>query len=236
VTWDGYVCNITRDGKLLWKFKCDGSIPVRYSWNLTDGVLYVGSGDLRSGTVYALDARDGRLLWKFPTGGRIQGVKSSNGLLLCTCIDKNLYALGKDGRLVWKFQADGPMNAPCACVGGLIYQGSISGHIYCLTERSELVWKLYFPGQPVNVGQLYSPVQRLVDKVRSLLRWWKPEKAPSREYETKSVQPQLTVGAAAYKMSEPYKTELGAYEKSSGPAGYQMGKEKKKDWRDPFAR
>jgi len=52
-------------------------------------------------------------------------------------------------------------------------------------------------------------------------------------YDTKISEPQLSLGPAAYKMSEPYKSEVGY--KSSAPVGYEMKREKKKDWRDPFA-
>jgi outer membrane protein assembly factor BamB len=230
-TWDGYVYSVSLDGAFRWKFKCDGSIPSRYHWGIRNGVLHVGSGDMRSGGVYAIDVQDGRLLWKFTTFGRVQGTRFLNDLLICPSMDGNLYALDSSGKLVWKFQADGPLNAPAGCYNGLIFLCSWNGHVYCIDEKGALVWKIYFPGNPADVKQVFSPLQNLIDKFRSFLRFWKPEKAPSSAYETKPA-PQLTLGPAAYKMSEPYKSEIKYV--ARGP--YETLQEKKKDWRDPFAR
>ena len=52
----------TTAGNLSWKYLTDGAI--KGSPLLSDGVVYVGSGD---SYVYALDAQAGLLYWKFQT-------------------------------------------------------------------------------------------------------------------------------------------------------------------------
>jgi outer membrane protein assembly factor BamB len=225
-TIDGYIHNVGMDGRALWKFKCDGTMQTRYHSDAIGDVIFCGSGDTRSGMIYAIDARRGNVMWKFPTSGRVHGIRALGDFVFCPCMDSNLYSFRKDGQLAWKFRGDGPFNAPPGFNSGLIFQSSWNGHVYCLCGDGRLVWKIYFPGQPADVKRVFSPIERIADRMRSFLTFWKPEKPPSKAYETKSA-PQLTLGPAAYSMSEPYKSEM-KYEKS-GAIEYTMGK--KKDWR-----
>jgi len=233
-TWGGYLYNLTLDGRLLWKTVCEGTIQPRYHFETHFGTIYVGSGDTHSGALWAIDAKTGKSIWKYPTFGRIQEPRILGDMILGAALDKNLYTVGKDGRLLWKFHADGCLNAPPAHLHGLIYQPSWSGHLYCLDENGQLVWKMFFPGRPMNDRQVLSGIQKVANTMRALLTFWKPEKPVPKAYETTAATPQLSLGPAAYKMSEPYKSEVGY--KSSAPVGYEMKREKKKDWRDPFAR
>jgi eukaryotic-like serine/threonine-protein kinase len=62
---------------------------------VTNGVVYVGSGD---GKVYALSASTGAQLWSFPTGNAIvSSLAVANGVVYGGSEDDNLYAFDISG-------------------------------------------------------------------------------------------------------------------------------------------
>jgi outer membrane protein assembly factor BamB len=83
---------------LKWKFKTGG--PVRSSPVVTDGFVYIGSGD---GRVYALDAETGKERWSFKTEGPVlSSACVAGGIVYIGSDDGNLYALdAQSGAKVW---------------------------------------------------------------------------------------------------------------------------------------
>lgn len=196
-----------------------------------DGIFYCGSEDQN---MYAFELKTGRILWKFQTGGIISGCPLvHNGVIYFGSYDNYLYALDvKTGAPNWKFRTDGSMTAAPAIDSNILYVGSADAHLYAIDiQKHELIWKFRTSAPPVKleIAEQLLSFKRLK---RAIIRWWQPEKSRLTVYETKPQTAQTNVAASPYTMSEPYKSEV-KYQSSSP---YEMNKEKKKDWHNPFER
>jgi outer membrane protein assembly factor BamB len=116
---------------------------------VSDGVVYVGSGD---GHVYALDATTGALRWKFRTGNAVHGSPAvSGGIVYVGSFDSYFYALAAaTGGLVWKFKTgdDDPTRLMTGIPGsatvadGLVCFGCRDANVYGLDARTgALRWR-----------------------------------------------------------------------------------------------
>jgi len=149
------------NGKLLWKYKTEGSIVVG-SVIVHDGVLYVGSFDHN---MYAIQADTGKMTWKFRTNGRIGSTPVfDGGILFFGGEDQNVYALdAKSGELVWKFRTFDCIMSEPVIVGNKLFIGSDDHFLYCLDKKTgRLIWRFETQGEihntnafPVRDGIIY---------------------------------------------------------------------------------
>lgn len=159
---DGTVYALEKStGTVLWTFRTAGerlyplygyadyyhSSPV-----LSDGVLYVGSGD---SCLYALRPADGALVWKFKTGDVVHATPVVWGdKIFIGSFDGWFYALNRrTGDLIWKFKSVGQrffpkgefQGSPVAG-GGLVFVGSRDYNLYALdVEKGYCHWNKQFP-------------------------------------------------------------------------------------------
>jgi outer membrane protein assembly factor BamB len=116
---------------------------------LSDGTLYIGSGDHN---VYALDAATGVLRWKFATGNVVHASPAvAGGTVYIGSWDRYFYALdAKSGALRWKFQTGDDQKiynqigiaGSAAVSGGLVYFGCRDSFFYALEAKTgTLRWK-----------------------------------------------------------------------------------------------
>jgi eukaryotic-like serine/threonine-protein kinase len=116
---------------------------------VSDGVVYIGSGDHH---VYALDARTGRLRWKFATGNVVHASPAiADGRVFIGSWDRYFYALNaRTGTLVWKFATGDDRDiynqvgiaGSAAVANGVVYFGCRDSHFYALNEHTgALIWK-----------------------------------------------------------------------------------------------
>jgi hypothetical protein len=115
---------------------------------------------------------------------------------------------------------------------GILYFGSWDTYFYAVdVAKREILWRFKTAAPPCKTSFI-STLSTFSSFKQAIIRWWKPEPR-IMVYETKPVAQQAG-GPVAYKTEIGYKSEVGY--KSSMPAGYEMRKDKKKDWRDPFKR
>lgn len=116
---------------------------------VSDGVVYIGSGDHH---VYALDARTGRLRWRYATGNVVHASPAvADGKVFVGSWDRYFYALNaRTGALVWKFATGDDRDiynqvgiaGSATVAGGVVYFGCRDSHFYALNERTgALIWK-----------------------------------------------------------------------------------------------
>jgi hypothetical protein len=100
-------------GKLAWKYMTDG--PIKGSPLLSDGVLYIGSGD---SYVYAIDARLGLPYWKFKADQPVDSapvIASDDKTKLFFCSrDGTVYGLSLPRTLVLTTPVPTPTARPTA--------------------------------------------------------------------------------------------------------------------------
>lgn len=115
---------------------------------VSDGIVYVGSGDH---FVYALDAATGALRWKFATGNVVHASPAvSNGTVYIGSWDRYMYALdAKSGALRWKFLTGDDrtiynqvgISSSAAIANGIVYFGCRDSHLYAVDARTgKLAW------------------------------------------------------------------------------------------------
>ncbi len=127
------------DGRLIWKFKTDGTLVARIA--LDENSVYTGN---ENGKFYCLDLT-GSERWSFKSGKSIRAAPLITGdNVIFGSFDGNLYCLSKkDGKLVWKHQTGGIIfGDPAISDDGTVYAGSGDKHIYALDFGSgRLIWK-----------------------------------------------------------------------------------------------
>lgn len=154
---------VPKFSKVKWKFHTDGS--VFSSPAVTNGVVYVGSGD---GNLYAVNQETGALKWKFPTGSRVASSAAvDGGVAFFASYDGNFYAVDTaTGKKKWSFKTAGERrfagkhlhgSVPVAetmpdpfdfflssptVLNGAVYFGSGDGNVYALDAAvGTLKWK-----------------------------------------------------------------------------------------------
>ena len=169
---DGNVYAVgTADGTEQWRFKTQGErrftapgihgisphtelMPDPFdvflsSPAVSDGIVYVGSGDHN---VYALDVRDGKLRWKFTTGDVVHASPAvSGGTVYVGSWDRYFYALdARSGALRWRFQTGDDRTifnqigiaGSAAVAGRTVYFGCRDSFFYALDANTgRLRWK-----------------------------------------------------------------------------------------------
>lgn len=174
-SYDGNVYALAAaTGAVAWKFATDGpdrrfeakglhglkpadqTIPDAWDFYasspaVSDGVVYVGSGD---GHVYAIGAGDGKLRWKFATGGVVHASPAvANGTVYVGSWDATFYALdAATGAVRWRVKTgEDPVRhnqtgfqASAAVVDGVVYVGCRDAHVYALDAATgRELWNLY---------------------------------------------------------------------------------------------
>jgi outer membrane protein assembly factor BamB len=221
-----------QNGRLLHRNSMMWDVPSQP--NFHNGVMYCGTADKY---VYAIEPRSGHVVWRFSTNGMVSSSPCiSDGVVYIGSYDQHLYAIDeKSGEPLWKFRTDGVITSSPRMESGVLYFGSWDTHFYAIdTLKRELIWKFKVSAPPCKPSfmETISSLSRIRTKV---LRWWQPEKPRITVYETQTRIPSSGIGVGPYKSSEPYASHT-KYE-TPGPAGYAMrGQEKKRDWRDQFAK
>jgi outer membrane protein assembly factor BamB len=116
---------------------------------ISDGTLYVGSGDHN---VYALDAATGKLRWRFTTGDVVHASPAiSGGTVYIGSWDRYFYALDAEtGSVRWKFLTGDDqtihnqigIQSSASVANGIVYFGCRDSHLYALDARDgTLRWK-----------------------------------------------------------------------------------------------
>lgn len=145
---NGYLFKLDRaTGKEIWRYdlgdeRVSRSLPHQlvknsgdFDWDfhapkpmLTDGVIYVGSGD---GGMNAVDPASGKRLWRFQAQGKIRtGAIVEGPRLIFGSMDNFVYALDrKTGSQVWRSDVHGPITAPPAMIGNTLVIGVSAGLI-----------------------------------------------------------------------------------------------------------
>jgi len=161
-THSGYSTSTAPDtANLLWNFTTGGE--ARGSPVVVDGKVFFPSFD---NNFYCLDL-DGNELWNFSSTGASGGVIYASsavydGMVFFGSHDGNIYCLDTDGNKIWNYTVTvdiggtiytlGTLTAP-AVVDGKVYiatMGYMSGRVYCLDMRGDVIWQ-YTTG-----GQMYS--------------------------------------------------------------------------------
>ncbi|NQU98214.1 PQQ-like beta-propeller repeat protein [Candidatus Woesearchaeota archaeon] len=144
----GAVYALSSDGKLLWKFKADGSVRGAVLIKDINGdgkpEIVFGSGDNH---LYILNA-DGKLLQKHDIGSQIESTPEVLGdKIIFGSNDGYINCIKNNGDEVWKFKTDDKVVAQPA-IGKIIGDdknyiviGSLDHYMYVLEETGELLWK-----------------------------------------------------------------------------------------------
>lgn len=113
----------SQDETRLWTFAVSGWVTSAPA--VTDGVVYVGSGDNQ---LYALDAATGSELWSFATEGPVVSVPTvDNGVVYAGAGDNHLYALdAAEGALLWRHDTGYLTQSPPTVSGGVVYYRAFS--------------------------------------------------------------------------------------------------------------
>lgn len=158
------VKNIDKISEPKIKWKCNLNGTSLSSPAISEGVVYVGSGD---NNLYAVELQSGEINWKFATKGAIQSTPAIyNSTILFTSMDGSFYAIDKNsGKEKWTFKTGGEKQYAAVNLFGfdtkgiegadpwdfylsspivkddVIYFGSGDSHIYALDVNSgALVW------------------------------------------------------------------------------------------------
>ncbi len=91
------------------------------------------------GDVTAFDLAKGTMKWRktIPTGGVVACAAIADGLVITTATDGKVrsFALA-DGDKRWIYDAKGPIFAPPAVAGGVVYVGDLSGKIHAIDAKT----------------------------------------------------------------------------------------------------
>jgi outer membrane protein assembly factor BamB len=138
-TFRGWLCAVSPQGKLKWKFKT--GTEIRSSPAIApDGTIYFGSRDRK---FYAL-APDGKLKWKFTAGAWVDSSPAiaADGTVYFGSWDGNFYAFTPAGELKWQFATSNVItSSPAIANDGTIYFGAHDKNLYALTPDGKLKWK-----------------------------------------------------------------------------------------------
>ncbi len=136
---------ISKEGKLLWKYKTSGQVSNVF---LTPECLSVSSED---GSFYFFD-RSGNLKWKCQTKGKCEDVASTyNGD--CTVggsDDSHVYFVDKNGKLLWKYKTGGWVRrVSISSNAETIAAASMDKNAYVFDKNGRMLWK-YKVGSWIN--------------------------------------------------------------------------------------
>jgi outer membrane protein assembly factor BamB len=116
---------------------------------ISDGVVYIGSGDNH---VYAIDAATGAQRWSFRTGNVVHASPAvANGVVFIGSWDRNMYALdAKSGREQWRYTTGNDtviynqigIASSAAVANGMVFFGGRDGHFHAVDAKTgALRWK-----------------------------------------------------------------------------------------------
>jgi outer membrane protein assembly factor BamB len=132
---DGFLyCLNVEDGELLWKNEIGSSVS---SPAVSQGKIYVGSGEMnKEGMFYSLDL-NGNVLWEFEPNGAVQSSPAVAGefVYFATNVkDGTIYCLNKEnGELKWQYKPTPEeyiISSP-AVSDNKMYIASDNGRLYC---------------------------------------------------------------------------------------------------------
>eukprot|EP01042_Synura_sphagnicola_P009270 gene9270-11901_t len=125
-----YLCSLSQDGKLNWRYKVDGTVYALSPVEGSDGTVYFGVYDTSVGnaTVYAV-LPGGTLRWKYSVLGA--GDLSSSPLVFCKGniflaggLNTQLYIFSPDGRVLWTYSLSGYTNPAVVAFQDVVYVNS----------------------------------------------------------------------------------------------------------------
>lgn len=113
-----------------WSFDTGG--PVYASPVVADTIIYIASG---SGALYAIDARTGKLAWEFRTDASKQDpikVLNPDGSLNADAFAPVFRDFQDTYIDLYRFRSIGAILSSPAVDAGVVYIGSLDGHLYAL--------------------------------------------------------------------------------------------------------
>ncbi len=128
---------ISKEGKLLWKYKTAGQVSNVF---LTPECLSVSSED---GSFYFF-GRSGNLKWRCQTKGKCEDVASTykGDYTVGGSDDSYVYFIDKNGKVLWKYKTGGWVRRVCASLNAeTISAGSMDKNVYSFNKEGKLLWK-----------------------------------------------------------------------------------------------
>lgn len=117
---------------------------------LSDGVVYVGSGD---NGLNAVNAATGQRVWRFETAGPIRTDAVVDGArVFVGSLDGSVYAVDRQtGKQLWKKETYGPLTSSPGLVAGRLIVGNRNGLLAALDPATgETAWRMLFWGSAVE--------------------------------------------------------------------------------------
>ncbi|MBA2457569.1 MAG: PQQ-binding-like beta-propeller repeat protein [Gemmatimonadales bacterium] len=148
---------VERFGGIQWRFQSGGM--VQSSAAVTDGIVYIGSGD---GNLYALDAATGAERWRFAAGRAITSSPAvAGGVVYFGSRDNRFFAVdarsgkerwqvttGADAPLAWGFESGDLYTSSPVWSDGLVVFGSGDGRVHAVDDRTGAVrWRFATEGR-----------------------------------------------------------------------------------------
>jgi len=129
---------------LKWAITAGANVPSSPAI-AADGTIYVGSGDLAEGKLFAVNP-DGSIKWTFTTRRRIgesSPALAADGTIYFGALDSTLYAIKADGTLKWAFKTGSSIgSSPAIGPDGTVYVGSNDSKLYAINPNGSLNWSL----------------------------------------------------------------------------------------------
>ncbi len=127
----------------LWKFQVDASVNAKLAAN--EKIVIAAA---ENGKVYGLDPNSGAKLWEYNVDyietkafQQFSQAEISGDKVFIGGANKNLYCLDiTSGNLLWKRNLDDWVRAKPLFNKGKIYVATLSGKLYKLTEKGDVVW------------------------------------------------------------------------------------------------
>ena len=148
---EGYMCAVSPNGTIKWKYKTDA--PILSSPTIgKDGTLYFVNNDE---FLYALKS-NGTLKWRRRIAygiisNMIFSVSVGKYGRLYVGNDYSLYSFDKNGDLIWKKELSERINtSPSIGEDGTVYVGTESGTLYAISSNGKTKWKFSAGGKIIS--------------------------------------------------------------------------------------
>jgi len=148
--YDGYTyCLKASSGKVMWKQKWGDWVGCSSpAFAPSEDLFFIGiEYGSHGGDLCAFNGIDGTLKWRFKTGEYVTcapGINSNTNTVFVGSLDKTVYALDlHEGTEKWRFLTDGDIKGGITTdyTTDYCYFTSYDGHLYCLNNTGETVWK-----------------------------------------------------------------------------------------------
>lgn len=177
-SFDGYLYSLNRHtGKLQWKFKSVGQTyfpkgEFNGSATAYNGKVFVGARDYN---FYALDANKPYCHWNksFPKGWAITTPLISDSLLYIGTSDDRLFLCldPETGFQKWKFDAGYNIFSAPAIKEGIVYFGTMMGHLYGLNSQTGIkTFDFTTDGYKKNKNMYFKESEAYRDDIYAIIR------------------------------------------------------------------